>query len=155
VHQWTGEIAVMWLVFSMVRAMPSAQQQNYKHSYNNMCFLWDPCVTSCVGQLAHPRLHNLPPPFPFFLGIFWRVLRECSPVSGVMKTFILAYKIYLVLFGLEYSGVQVKYATSGILFWFVWLITIVNTTMRCYWYFCFIGMRLLFLSCPVSFTCSY
>jgi hypothetical protein len=112
-------------------------------------------VTSCVGRLlrildctTYSHLFLSSSDFlPSFEWVF----------SGVWshEDDFLAYKIYLVLSGLEYSAVQVNYATSGILFWFVWLIIIVNTTMGCYWYFYFIGMRLLFPSCPVSFTCSY
>jgi hypothetical protein len=30
-------------VFNVVRAMPSAKQQNCKHFYYNRCFLWSPC----------------------------------------------------------------------------------------------------------------
>jgi hypothetical protein len=110
-------------------------------------------VTSCVG-LTHPR--QLTPTFSFlpqhFLASFESSVLRC--LESWRRLFWLT-KFTWSFFGLEYSGVQVNYATSGILFWFVWLITVVNTTMGCYWYFYFIGMRLLFPSCPVSFTCSY
>jgi hypothetical protein len=80
-RQWSGQISITWLVFSVVRPMPSPKQQNCKHVYNNRCVL-GPC-RRFIGD-SEGRLQSVTAKKPWVKEMkpSWKRVQESSAVES-------------------------------------------------------------------------